>query len=102
MKEDWLKKWREKSEVKIKNILINKIMSKEKSENKKKIVVVKPYTLRELAALYQVGWKTFKSWIKPFTEEIGERRGRFLTIPQVKTIFEKLDYPPCFQLTEED
>ncbi|MCC7303480.1 MAG: hypothetical protein IT233_12645 [Bacteroidia bacterium] len=61
-------------------------------------VVVKPYTLNELAELYQISWRVFRSWIKPFRDEIGEIRGRVLTIPQVKTIFEKLDYPPCFQL----
>ncbi len=62
-------------------------------------VVVKPYTLNELAELYQISWRVFRSWIKPFRDEIGEIRGRVLTIPQVKTIFEKLDYPPCFQLS---
>lgn len=59
--------------------------------------VVKPYTLRELAALYEIGWRSFKRWIEPFRSEIGPMRGRYLTIPQVKVIFEKLDYPPCFQ-----
>lgn len=64
-------------------------------------VVVKPYTLNELAELYQISWRVFRSWIKPFRDEIGEIRGRVLTIPQVKIIFEKLDFPPCFQLGDK-
>lgn len=67
-------------------------------ENSK--IIVKPYTMPQLAALYEVGIKTFRAWLLPFREEIGIVRGRCLTIPQVKLIFEKLDYPPCFQIEQ--
>lgn len=68
-------------------------MSKEVSFQPTREVIIKPYTTRELAILYGVNYKTFLNWIKPFKDEIGKKNGRFLTIPQVKVIFEKLDYP---------
>jgi transposase len=63
------------------------------SEPKKRIIQIKPYSIRELAELYGVGWRTIETWLKPFRQEIGEKRGRYFTIPQIKIIFEKLDYP---------
>jgi transposase-like protein len=54
---------------------------------------IKPYSLAELARLYEVCVRTMRKWMQPFTEEIGKRRGRYYTISQVKTIFEKLGYP---------
>lgn len=54
----------------------------------------KPYSFKELEALYGVSHKTFKTWIKPFTLEIGVKRGRYFTVKQVETIFEKLGLPP--------
>jgi len=56
-------------------------------------IFIKPYTLKEMANLYGINYRTFLKWIKPFKEAIGKKHGRLLTIPQVKTIFEKLDYP---------
>lgn len=56
-------------------------------------VLIRPYTLKELASLYGVGWRTLKRWLVPFREEIGEKNGRYFSIPQVKKIFEKIDYP---------
>lgn len=55
-------------------------------------LIIKPYTIKELSELYGVNYKTFLAWIKPFREQIGKKT-RILTIPQVKLIFEKLDYP---------
>jgi hypothetical protein len=72
-----------------------------KDNNKQNGVVVRSYTLDQLADLYEVNWRVFRRWIKPFREEIGQIRGRVLTIPQVKIIYEKLDYPPCFQLQDD-
>jgi hypothetical protein len=61
---------------------------KEKNEIK-----VKAYSLIELAALYEVDWRTLKRWLIPFKKEIGEKNGRYFQIPQVKIIFEKLSLP---------
>ncbi len=59
-------------------------------------IEVKPYSISELAQIYEVSTRTLKNWMKPFDQEIGKRIGRFYTIPQVKTIFLKLDLPGKF------
>ena len=60
-------------------------------ENQK--LEVKAYSTKELSLIYQVSDKTFKKWIDPFMDEIGQKRGRLYTINQVKTIFLKLGTP---------
>lgn len=54
---------------------------------------IKPYTLKELAILYGVDSRTFKTWLVPFNKQLGEKIGRYYMIAQVKVIFEKLDLP---------
>jgi transposase len=53
-------------------------------------VVIKPYSLSELAEIYGVSTHTMKNWIRRHENSIGERVGRFYTTLQVKTIFQKL------------
>ena len=60
-------------------------------------IMVKPYTLSELSNIYGVDWRTVKIWIEPYKEEIGTRRGRYYTIPQVRFIFDKLGLPSLFE-----
>lgn len=59
----------------------------------KQTVMVKPYTISELARIYGVCRETLQKWINEFKEEVGERKGRYYTIPQVKIIFENLSVP---------
>jgi hypothetical protein len=54
---------------------------------------VRPYTTKELAAIYGVCDRTFKNWLKPFAEALGPKQGRFYSVIQVKIIFEKLGVP---------
>lgn len=56
-------------------------------------LLIKPYTLKELAAIYGMSRKTMSRWLKPHKEAIGERIGYFFTIVQVKIILEKLGTP---------
>lgn len=58
-----------------------------------KMILLKPYSLKELADIYEVDWRTFKKWLKPFDTEIGKKVGRYYNIPQVRIIFRKLDLP---------
>lgn len=62
-------------------------------ENRHDHVHVKPYTLTELSHLYGVNWRTLQVWMKPFEHLVGEKLGRYYTIPQVKIIFDKLGVP---------
>jgi hypothetical protein len=63
----------------------------EKNENS--TVAIRPYKLKELAAMYGVDRKTFRKWLTPFLEKIGNREGHFYTISQVKIILEAIGYP---------
>jgi hypothetical protein len=58
---------------------------------------IKPYSTRDLAAIYGVCDKTMKKWIKPFIIEIGEKNGRYYSVVQVKVIFDKLGVPCKFK-----
>ena len=62
-------------------------------------IVLKPYSSQELADLYGVNIKTFKKWMLPFEQVVGKRLGRYYTVAQVKTIFEKLGVPGEVTLT---
>jgi hypothetical protein len=56
-------------------------------------IKLRPYTVLDLAKMYEVSDKTMKKWIKPFENEVGEKNGYFYSIAQVKMIFEKLGAP---------
>ena len=59
----------------------------------KEVAEVRPYSTKELAQIYGVCDKTLIKWMKPFTGDIGEKRGRFFTVAQVEIIFNKLGMP---------
>jgi uncharacterized protein YjcR len=54
---------------------------------------VQPYTMTELASLYGISPKTLKTWLEPHEHLIGERRGRYYNIKQVRIIFDCLGLP---------
>lgn len=54
---------------------------------------IKPYKHKELADLYSVSKQTFTRWLLPFKDKIGERKGHFYSVEQVKTIFTLLGIP---------
>ena len=62
-------------------------------ERSDKTIKIRPYSITELAALYEVKPRTIKIWIEPFLEFIGEKRGRFYTNKQVQIIFSKIGEP---------
>jgi hypothetical protein len=70
-------------------------MTKQDQDEQTKIQV-KPYSLRELAEMYEVTPKVLQKWLIPAEKEIGPRMGRFYTPRQVKTIFQKIGMPEVF------
>jgi hypothetical protein len=64
--------------------------------DKHSFISLRPYTLKELCALYGVCRYTFNKWLKPFEKEIGVRQGFYYSILQVKIIFDKLGYPSMY------
>lgn len=68
----------------------------------KTTLVLRSYSLAELARLYEVCDRTFKKWIKPFAADIGERQGRYYTINQVRIILAKLGIPASVTLSQDE
>jgi len=56
-------------------------------------IEVKPYNIKELAAIYGVGRKTMVKWLKAHQSTIGQKEGRLYTALQVKIIFDVLGLP---------
>ncbi len=59
---------------------------------------VQPANTKQLAALYEVTTRIFRKWIKPFSNEIGERTGIYFTVRQVELIIDKLGLPPRIEI----
>jgi len=58
------------------------------------LVEVKPYSTKELAALYGIGKDAMKTWLDKVREKIlDEQLGRHWNIRQVKIIFEHFGHP---------
>jgi len=53
-------------------------------------IELRPYTVKELAEIYGINFRTMSKWIAPFSEEIGKKNGRYYNIAQVQIIREKL------------
>lgn len=59
-------------------------------------ILLRPYNLKELCALYSISSKTLKKWLLPLKKKIGKKRGNYYTIPQVREIFILLGFPTLF------
>lgn len=53
---------------------------------------LKPYSVTDLAKIYGVCNRTFKKWVNDI-KEVGPKKGRYYSIPQVKIIFENMKVP---------
>ena len=60
-----------------------------------------PYNTKQLAKLYGMDYKTFRKWLQPHHEAIGERIGYYYNFRQVNIIFQKLGTPKNYVLSEE-
>lgn len=65
---------------------------------KEDIFILRPYTHKELAQLYNVCWLTFQRWIKKHEENIGKKQGHFYSINQVLMIFKIFGMPKRFKV----
>lgn len=54
---------------------------------------IKPYSKKELAAIYGITPRSFSTWLKPFSNLIGRKIGKYYNINQVKMIVDKLGFP---------
>jgi len=74
-------------------------MSEIKNENH---IIIKPYTQKELAAIYGVSAKTFRKWIRAMDSELGDRIGYYYSIEQVKIVFTRLQLPTTVRVVKEN
>ena len=74
-------------------------MNEDKNDNQ---IIVKPYTQKELAAIYGVSAKTFRKWIRVMDIELGNRIGYYYSIEQVKIVFTRLQLPTTVTIVKEN
>lgn len=56
-------------------------------------LIIKPYRLLDLAAIFDVNYKTFRRWMDKYPEELGDRDGKYYSIRQVNFCIEKFGLP---------
>lgn len=59
-------------------------------------ITARPCLVTDLMMVYGVSYRTMRSWLMPFAEEIGIRKTYLFTILQVETIFKKLGTPKFY------
>jgi hypothetical protein len=60
--------------------------------------ILKAYSPKEIRGFYGVSIRTFNKWIEDFKTDIGDVKGKFYTVTQVKFIIEKLGTPGTLEL----
>jgi hypothetical protein len=56
-------------------------------------IEIRPYTKKELAAIYQISPRSLSTWLKPFEVQIGQKMGKYYNVNQVRLIIDKLGLP---------
>jgi hypothetical protein len=64
-------------------------------------IKIRPYTHKELAAMYRVSWITLQKWINLHSKKIGRKCGHFYNGRQVRIIFECIG-PPEIEIDFRD
>jgi hypothetical protein len=58
-------------------------------------VEIKPYCKKDLAYLYEMSPRCFRTLLLPFEERVGKKSGRYYSVKQVEIIFNCIGLPPC-------
>jgi hypothetical protein len=61
------------------------------------IFYIKAYTVGEMRRFYEVGYKTWRNWMKPFLSKIGERKSVYYTAKQVWIITKCIGLPGNYE-----
>jgi hypothetical protein len=83
------------------NFVVKKLPMKKK-ETVEQEIRLKPYSITELAELYECSLKTLKTWLRYFEKELGPRMGHYYTPKQIKIIFEELGVPREKMIRQEE
>ena len=54
---------------------------------------VRPYSMKELRAMYRMTYRSFVTCLRPVKDQLGERPGLYYTVWQVEIIFMQLGIP---------
>jgi hypothetical protein len=56
-------------------------------------LIIKPYRMIDLAAIFDVNRKTMKRWMSNFPNELGKREGKYFSINQVQFMIAQFGLP---------
>lgn len=56
-------------------------------------LIIKPYRLKDLAAIFDIKENTLKSWMSAYKEELKKEGRQYYTVMQVKFMIEKFGLP---------
>lgn len=61
-------------------------------------LIIRPYRLMDLAAIYDVSTRTMRRWIDAKAAEYGKKEKKYFTIEQVKGIINAIGLPQKISL----
>lgn len=62
-------------------------------------LIIKPYRLIDLAAIFDVNYRTMKRWMNNFPCELGNKEGKYYSIHQVQFMIGQFGLPRKVQIT---
>ena len=55
--------------------------------------IIKPYLLKDLAAIFDINRQTLKRWMSRFPQELGQKHGKHYSVGQVEFMLGKFGTP---------
>lgn len=62
-------------------------------------LIIKPYRIIDLAAIFDVNRKTMRRWMSNFPGELGKRDGKYFSINQVEFMIAQFGLPRRIDMT---
>ena len=56
-------------------------------------LIIKPYRLSDLAAIFDVNTKTMRKWMSKYPDDLGRWEGKYFSIRQVRFCIDKFGLP---------
>lgn len=65
-------------------------------------LIIKPYRIIDLAAIFDVNRKTMRRWMNNFPGELGQREGKYFSINQVEFMIAQFGLPKRLNVAVTD
>jgi hypothetical protein len=62
-------------------------------------LIIKPYRMLDLAAIFDVNYRTMKRWMSNFPNELGKKNGLYYSIHQVQFMIAQFGLPRRVQIS---